>query len=137
MTGERQSEPLTFGTSDVEGVTGVANDYFGREELHKLVWAKPMIEVVAAQFDAPTSYLARVCTDRRVPRPGRGYWAKIEAGAAVMSPSSAAPTWTAVRTKAGMHTSRHQTHSRKLRSVEAQTISLKAKPVKGTQGVGG
>jgi hypothetical protein len=52
-----------------------------REELHQLVWSKPMIKV-AEQFGVSGSYLARVCSILRVPRPERGYWAKLEAGKA-------------------------------------------------------
>lgn len=52
-----------------------------REELHQLVWSKPMVKV-AEQFGVSGSYLARVCSILRVPRPERGYWAKLEAGKA-------------------------------------------------------
>lgn len=37
---------------------------------------------VAEQFDVSGSYLARVCTVMRVPRPARGYWAKLAVGKA-------------------------------------------------------
>jgi hypothetical protein len=47
-----------------------------REELYELVWSKPMTKV-AEQFDVSSSYMARVCTVLRVPRPERGYWAKL------------------------------------------------------------
>lgn len=46
-----------------------------------MVWSKPMIKV-AEQFGVSGSYLARVCSILRVPRPERGYWAKLEAGKA-------------------------------------------------------
>lgn len=52
-----------------------------REELYQLVWSKPMIKV-AEQFGVSGSYMARVCTILRVPRPERGYWAKLEVGKA-------------------------------------------------------
>lgn len=52
-----------------------------REELHQLVWSKPMIKV-AEQFGVSGSHLARVCSILRVPRPERGYWAKLGAGKA-------------------------------------------------------
>lgn len=52
-----------------------------REELHKLVWSKPMTKV-AAEFDVSGSYMARVCAIMGVPRPERGYWAKLEYGKA-------------------------------------------------------
>lgn len=50
-----------------------------REELFDLVWSEPMLRV-ADRFGVSSSYLARVCTELRVPRPARGYWAKLEFG---------------------------------------------------------
>lgn len=51
-----------------------------RQELYELVWSIPMTKV-AQQFEVSNSYLARVCTALNVPRPGRGYWAKLAVGA--------------------------------------------------------
>lgn len=50
-----------------------------REQLYELVWREPMLKV-AERFGVSSSYLARVCTELRVPRPERGYWAKLEFG---------------------------------------------------------
>lgn len=52
-----------------------------REELHALVWSTPMLHA-ARQFGVSDSYLARVCTLLKVPRPERGYWAKLTVGKA-------------------------------------------------------
>jgi hypothetical protein len=52
-----------------------------REELSRLVWSEPMSKI-AEQFDVSGSYLARVCTLLNVPRPERGYWAKLAVGRA-------------------------------------------------------
>ena len=52
-----------------------------REELYRLVWSKPMTKV-AAEFGVSGSYLARICTVLNVPRPERGYWAKLAVGRA-------------------------------------------------------
>ncbi len=52
-----------------------------REALYALVWSEPMLKV-AARFGVSSSYLARVCTSLNVPRPERGYWAKIAVGKA-------------------------------------------------------
>jgi hypothetical protein len=52
-----------------------------REELYRLVWAIPMTHV-AKQFDVSSSYMARVCALLNIPRPDRGYWAKLEVGRA-------------------------------------------------------
>lgn len=60
------------------------------EELYELVWSAPMIKV-AEKFDVSGSYLARVCTELRVPRPERGYWAKLAAGKAPQCPALPEP----------------------------------------------
>ena len=52
-----------------------------RDELYQLVWSKPMTKI-GAQLDVSGSYLARVCTLLNVPRPERGYWAKLAVGKA-------------------------------------------------------
>ena len=61
-----------------------------REELYRLVWAQPMTRV-AAGLGVSGSYLARVCIALRVPRPERGYWAKLQAGKAPYVPPLPAP----------------------------------------------
>ncbi|MDN7698618.1 hypothetical protein R0290_21105 [Burkholderia semiarida] len=50
-----------------------------REKLYELVWSQPMTKI-AAEYKVSSSYLARVCTKLRVPRPARGYWAKLAVG---------------------------------------------------------
>jgi hypothetical protein len=50
-----------------------------REELYALVWSQPMLKV-AAKYGVSSSYMARVCTLLNVPRPQRGYWAKLAFG---------------------------------------------------------
>lgn len=52
-----------------------------RDELYALVWAEPMLKV-AERYGVSSSYLARVCTNLRIPRPHRGYWAKLAVGKA-------------------------------------------------------
>ena len=56
-----------------------------REELYSLVWAEPMLKV-AAQFDVSSSYMARICSLLDIPRPPRGYWAKLAVGKAPSIP---------------------------------------------------
>jgi hypothetical protein len=56
-----------------------------REELYGLVWAEPMLKV-AARFDVSSSYMARICGLMNVPRPERGYWAKMAVGKASAQP---------------------------------------------------
>lgn len=60
-----------------------------RDELYRLVWSEPMTKI-AEQFDVSGSYLARICTLLNVPRPERGYWAKLEHGKA--PPQTPLPT---------------------------------------------
>lgn len=52
-----------------------------REALYELVWSEPMLKV-AGRFGVSGSYLARVCSRLNVPRPERGYWAKLAVGKA-------------------------------------------------------
>ena len=56
-----------------------------REALYKMVWSEPMLRV-AARFGVSSSYMARVCTLLNVPRPERGYWAKLAVGKAPKQP---------------------------------------------------
>jgi hypothetical protein len=57
-----------------------------REELYELVWSMPMTKV-AEKFAVSGSYMARVCSVLGVPRPERGYWAKLEVGKAPLRPA--------------------------------------------------
>ncbi|TIP23189.1 MAG: hypothetical protein E5X67_34430 [Mesorhizobium sp.] len=50
-----------------------------RQELYDLVWSTP-IATLAQQFDISDRGLAKTCARYQIPVPGRGYWAKIEAG---------------------------------------------------------
>ncbi len=50
-----------------------------REQLYEEVWAEPMI-TVALKYEVSSSFLARICTWLNVPRPERGYWAKLAVG---------------------------------------------------------
>jgi hypothetical protein len=56
-----------------------------REELHDLVWAKPMTQV-AKDFQISDRALAKVCARKQVPVPPRGYWARKSAGKDVPKP---------------------------------------------------
>jgi len=46
---------------------------------------------VATKYDASSSFLARVCASLTIPRPPRGYWAKLEVGRAPAKPELPAP----------------------------------------------
>jgi hypothetical protein len=47
-----------------------------REDLYKLVWSKPMTHV-AKELGISDVMLGKICKERRVPRPERGYWANL------------------------------------------------------------
>ena len=48
-----------------------------RQELYDLVWSEPMTHA-AKRFDISDVMLGRICEDRHVPRPPRGYWANLQ-----------------------------------------------------------
>ncbi|MBB5235538.1 hypothetical protein [Deinococcus budaensis] len=50
-----------------------------REELYDLVWSKPS-EEVAADLGITGTALTRACARRNIPKPPRGYWARLRAG---------------------------------------------------------
>ena len=50
-----------------------------REQLYEEVWAEPMT-TVALKYEVSSSFMARICTRLKVPRPQRGYWAMYATG---------------------------------------------------------
>lgn len=52
-----------------------------RQELYDLVWSRPIMHV-AKDFGISGSMLSRICKDRNVPKPPRGYWANLQATSA-------------------------------------------------------
>ena len=61
------------------------SEQLSRERLYDMVWREPMLRI-AARLGVSSSYMARVCTELRVPRPQRGYWAQLEVGKAPEKP---------------------------------------------------
>lgn len=57
-----------------------------RKELYDLVWSKPM-QQLAKEFDLSDVGLAKICKKHNIPRPERGYWAKLEYGKPVKKKS--------------------------------------------------
>jgi hypothetical protein len=49
------------------------------EDLYELAWSKPMSEL-AKDFGISDVALAKRCRKLGVPVPGRGYWARVDAG---------------------------------------------------------
>lgn len=78
-TDDSQSD--TTAQSDVQAAGPIT-----REQLYELVWTKPMLRV-GEMFGVSSSYMARVCTELRVPRPGLGYWTQCEMGRAPQRPA--------------------------------------------------
>lgn len=56
-----------------------------RETLYTQVWAMPMT-TLGKEYGVSSSYLARICTRLNVPRPERGYWAKLAVGKTIEQP---------------------------------------------------
>ncbi|PBB96469.1 hypothetical protein CK224_19305 [Mesorhizobium sp. WSM3862] len=52
---------------------------FTRQELYELVWSEP-INTVAEKHGLSGRGLAKICERHQIPVPGRGHWARIEAG---------------------------------------------------------
>jgi integrase len=53
--------------------------YFKREGRYELVWTGPVAEI-AERLGVSDVGLANLCRRAAIPRPGRGYWARVEAG---------------------------------------------------------
>ena len=50
-----------------------------RRQLYDLIWSEPTI-LVAEKLGISDAGLAKICKRHRVPKPSRGYWAKLKAG---------------------------------------------------------
>lgn len=50
-----------------------------RHELYELVWSEPMSRL-AKKYGLSDVWLAKICRKYNIPRPGRGYWARKQAG---------------------------------------------------------
>ena len=48
---------------------------YNREEIYQRIWSEP-IQRVAKSYNISDVALGKICTKLRIPRPGRGYWAK-------------------------------------------------------------
>jgi hypothetical protein len=61
-----------------------------RSQLYERVWTTP-ISKLAAEFGLSDRGLAKLCERHNIPRPPRGYWAKLEAGQAPKKTPPPAP----------------------------------------------
>lgn len=63
----------------------MAGKDISREELFALIWEKPTVKV-ARDMGISDVAVAKLCARLQVPKPPRGYWARIEAGQAPRHP---------------------------------------------------
>jgi len=49
------------------------------EELYQLIWGKP-IHTLSKEFGISDVGLAKICKRNNIPRPERGYWARLHSG---------------------------------------------------------
>lgn len=56
-----------------------------REALHEKIWSTPMTKI-AAGYGVTTSYMVKVLTLLRIPRPPVGYWSKVAVGKGIAPP---------------------------------------------------
>lgn len=73
-----------------DGQQGAGTFPVTRKQLYMQVWAEPMLKV-AERYKVSSSFLARVCGEMNVPRPPRGYWAKLAVGIVSKQPSLPEP----------------------------------------------
>jgi integrase len=59
--------------------------YFKRGGLYELVWTAPVMEI-AEQLGVSDVALSKLCRRAAIPRPGRGDWARVEAGQQIDRP---------------------------------------------------
>lgn len=57
--------------------------HFTRQELYDLVWSEPM-KKLAPRFSISDVALAKACRRADIPVPERGYWARLQAGKAII-----------------------------------------------------
>lgn len=57
-----------------------------RKELYEKVWSEPIIKL-AELYGFSDVWLARICKRNNIPRPPRGYWARIQSGQRVQKTS--------------------------------------------------
>ncbi len=68
-----------------QGVGHIGGQSLTREDLFGLVWSKPT-QQVAKDLGISDTAVAKLCHRLQVPKPPRGYWARVEAGRAPRRP---------------------------------------------------
>ena len=54
-----------------------------RKELYEEVWSEPIVKL-ARKYGFSDVWLARICKKNNIPRPPRGYWARVQSGQRVL-----------------------------------------------------
>ena len=126
---------------------------FTRNQLHALVWEKPMTKL-AAEFGLSDVSLHKICRRHRVPTPPAGYWAKKAYGKRVTTtplPDSDDKTEIVIREGnvsnepqivaearlamlAAVHASEHQAVASPINPIVERTLTKLAKMRKGADG---
>ena len=59
---------------------------YDREKLYEQVWSQP-VQHVAKEYGVSDVWIGKVCKILKIPKPPRGYWARIRSGQKVRKPS--------------------------------------------------
>jgi hypothetical protein len=76
------NDPSTGSAGDAKESDAVEKSVkaeYTREQLHEAIWSKPCVKL-AAELGISDVALAKTCRRLGIPRPARGYWARVEAG---------------------------------------------------------
>jgi sRNA-binding carbon storage regulator CsrA len=84
QTPTENGNPFTVAGSASEAVEAPRTEQpkiveYSREQLYKAIWSTPCLKL-AASLGMSDVALAKTCRRLGIPRPPRGYWAKVEAG---------------------------------------------------------
>lgn len=77
LSEQRTTRERLRGRSDNLGMDTLES--ISRDQLYEAVWSTPIV-VLSKRFGLSDVGLAKVCRRYQVPRPGRGYWAKLRSG---------------------------------------------------------
>jgi hypothetical protein len=70
----------------IRRLEGSRQSTISRQDLYDLVWVAPLVNI-AKRFGISDVGLAKICRSYHIPLPGRGYWAKLEAGQTLPRPA--------------------------------------------------
>ena len=58
---------------------GHKSKWYSRDDLYELIWSRPMTKL-AGEFGISDVALSKKCKKLGIPRPGLGYWRRVESG---------------------------------------------------------